>query len=158
MVIKMQFTSEKEIMAIVRGFETGTLPRNEFNHAMHLIVAAHYVRAVSVDEAIDKMRRGLMNHLRLVGVDFSNPDGEMPYHETLTVFWVRAVADFVKSKNGASVVEIANEMAAKFDKDYPLRFYSKEVLFSDEARKSFVRPDLEENQLPQSSERAPSRP
>ncbi len=30
----------------------------------------------------------------------------------------------------------------KFDKDYPLKFYSRELLFSEEARKNFVECDL----------------
>ena len=41
------------------------------------------------------------------------------------------------------VIEKANEVAYKWDKDYPLNFYSRELLFSDEARAKFVEPDLE---------------
>jgi hypothetical protein len=33
-------------------------------------------------------------------------------------------------------------MSARFNKDYPLRFYSRELLFSDEARARFVEPDI----------------
>jgi hypothetical protein len=74
------------------------------------------------------------------GVDLSK---EMPYHETLTIFWMRTVAAFNASKNGASLSEKARELVAAFDKDYPLRFYSREYLFSDEARAAFVEPDIE---------------
>ncbi len=137
----MKYKTEEEILDIVRGFETGTLPRNEFSHSSHLIVAMHYVRLMPVEDAIDKMREGLMNHLRHVGVDFTK---EMPYHETLTVFWTRAVGDFVASKNGASLLEVANELVEAFDKNYPNKFYTREHLFSDEARKTFVNGDLEE--------------
>jgi hypothetical protein len=103
----------------------------------------HYVRQMPVADAVDKMRAGLMNHLRVVGVDFSK---EMPYHETLTVFWTRTVADFVGSKNGAPLLEIANELINRFDKEYPLTFYSREVLFSDQARAEFVAYDSSENE------------
>ncbi len=137
--------TEKEILDIVRGFESGTLPRNEFSHSSHLIVALYYVRGMPVEDAIDKMRVGLMNHLRHAGVDFSK---EMPYHETLTVFWTRTVADFVKSKNGAPLLEIANELINRFDKEYPLTFYSREVLFSDKARAEFVAHDSCEDEQP----------
>jgi hypothetical protein len=136
------YKTESEILDIVRGFETGTLPRNEFSHSSHLIVAMYYVRQMPVDDAIDRMRAGLMNHLRHVGVDFTK---EMPYHETLTVFWTRTVAEFVRSKNGASALEIANELIETFDKTYPNRFYSREVLFSDEARKRYIEGDLKFN-------------
>ena len=34
------------------------------------------------------------------------------------------------------------EVAYKWDKDYPLKFYSRELLSSDAARAEFVPPDL----------------
>jgi hypothetical protein len=67
----------------------------------------------------------------------------MPYHETITLFWMRTVADFNASKNGASLLDKANEVAYKWDKDYPLAFYSRELLFSDEARAKFIPGDLQ---------------
>lgn len=137
----MTYKTEKEILDIVRDFETGTLPRNEFSHASHLIVALNYVRQMPVEDAIDKMRSCLMNHLRLVGVDFTK---ENPYHETLTVFWTRTIADFNASKNDTSLLEVANEMVEVFDKDYPNKFYSREYLFSEKARKEFVKGDLKD--------------
>jgi len=85
------------------------------------------------------MRRGIFNLLRSFKVDLTK---EMPYHETLTVFWMRTVADFNASKNGTSLVDTANELVTNFDKNYPLRFYSRERLFSDEARTGFVEPEL----------------
>ncbi|HEY2908487.1 MAG TPA: hypothetical protein VGJ29_21450, partial [Vicinamibacterales bacterium] len=45
------------------------------------------------------------------------------YHHTLTVFWMQAVAQLL-------------------DKDLPRRHYSRECLTSDEARQSWVEPDL----------------
>ncbi len=68
----------------------------------------------------------------------------MPYHETLTIFWMRTVADFNASKNGTSLLDKANELVATYDKDYPLKFYSREYLFSEEARARFVEGDLTE--------------
>jgi hypothetical protein len=55
---------------------------------------------------------------------------------------MRTVAHFNSTKNGASMLDKANELVAGFDKDYPLRFYSREFLFSDEARARFVEGDL----------------
>lgn len=66
----------------------------------------------------------------------------MPYHETITIFWMRTVADFLASKNRAPLLDKANEVAEKFDKDYPLRFYSREHLFSRAARTRFVEADI----------------
>ncbi len=55
---------------------------------------------------------------------------------------MRTIADFNASKNGTSLLDKANEVVAMFEKDYPLRFYSRDFLFSDEARAEFVLGDL----------------
>jgi hypothetical protein len=68
---------------------------------------------------------------------------EMPYHETITVFWIRTVAAFHTANNGKSLGEKISDMVARFDKDYLLRFYSREYLFSDRARAEFIEPDLQ---------------
>ena len=124
---------------MVGSFERGEISRDEWRHAEHLIVALYYLSHHDFETALTKMRDGIFNLLRAFEVDLSK---EMPYHETLTVFWMRTVADFSNSKNGASLTEKAGELVGKFDKDYPLRFYSRERLFSDEARKMFIESDL----------------
>lgn len=137
--MKAKFNNEKEIHELVRSFEDATISREDWRHAEHLTVALFYLTRHDIESATTKMRDGIFNLLRAFAVDLSK---EMPYHETLTVFWMRAVADFNASKNGASLLEKANELTEKFDKDYPLRFYSREFLFSDEARARFVESDL----------------
>ncbi|MCA1622952.1 MAG: hypothetical protein LC768_12030 [Acidobacteria bacterium] len=135
----MKYKKEKEIFAIVRDFENSTIARKDWRHAEHLTVALYYVSHHDFETALTKMRDGIFNLLKSFGVDLEK---EMPYHETLTVFWIRAVSDYKNSKNGASLVETCNELVKRFDKDYPLRFYSRELLFSDAARKNFVESDL----------------
>ncbi len=135
----MIYKSKKEILKVVRGFENGTIARSEWRHAEHLTVAFYYAFHHDFETALTKMRGGIHNLLNAFEVDLSK---EMPYHETLTVFWMRTVSDFSLSRNGASIVEKSNELVEKFDKEYPLRFYSRELLFSDEARRIFVEPDL----------------
>ena len=135
----MKFENEEEIKAVVKSFENATISREEWRHAEHLTVALYYVCNHDYDTSLNKMRDGIFNLLRAFEVDLSK---EMPYHETLTVFWLRTVADFRNSKNGASIVKVCNELIEKFDKDYPFRFYSHELLFSQGARKSFVETDL----------------
>src|SRR5687768_15687772 len=96
------------------------------------------------------MRDGIFN-LLTEGVKL-HLSKEMPYHPTLTVFWMRTVADFASSTNGMPLHEKANRLIETFDKDYPLRFYSREFLFSDEARAKYVEPNLSSpQQLDQAS-------
>ena len=137
----MKYTTENELSAVVRDFENGTIAREDWGHGEHLTVALYYLSHHDFEAALVKMRDGIFNLLRAFEVDLKK---EMPYHETMTIFWLRTVNDFKNSKNGASMLETCNELVEKFDKDYPLRFYSREVLFSDEARQTFVNADLNE--------------
>ena len=135
-----KYSTEKEITDLVRSFEEATISRDEWKHAEHLIVALHYLSHYDADTAYTKMRGGI--HKLLVkgfGVDLSK---EMPYHETITVFWMRTVASFLANSNGSSLPEKVSEMVLRYDKEYPLRFYSRELLFSDEARARFIEPDI----------------
>jgi hypothetical protein len=136
-----KYTTEEEIEGLVRSFEDATVTRDEWKHAEHLVVALYYLTHHDLETATVKMRAGLFNLLKNgFRVDLSK---EMPYHETLTVFWMRTVADFAAARTGTSLPDKANELTATYDKDYPLRFYSRERLFSDEARAGFVEGDLQ---------------
>ena len=133
------YENETEIKSLVESFENGTISEADWRHAEHLTVALYYLANHDFETALAKMREGIFNLLRAFQVDLSK---EMPYHETLTVFWMRAVADFRQSNAARPTVEICNALTAHFDKDYPLKFYSRELLFSERARAAFVEPDL----------------
>jgi len=138
--MKDKYKDETSILALVDSFEAATVSRDDWKHAEHLIVALHYVCIHDVETATEKMKSGLFKLLTEgFGVDLSK---EMPYHETLTIFWMRTVADLNAAKGGTSLPDKARELVERFDKDYPLRFYSREYLFSEEARAAFVEPDL----------------
>ncbi|MEP7038580.1 MAG: hypothetical protein ABI891_09555 [Acidobacteriota bacterium] len=136
----MKYKNAGEMAAVVESFERGTISRENWRHAEHLTVALHYLSHHDDETALTKMRCGIFNLLKAFEVDLTK---EMPYPETMTVFWMRTVFDFANSKNNCSIIEIFSEMTEKFDKDYPLQFYSRELLFSGEARKNFAAADLE---------------
>jgi len=135
-----KYKSEKEIVDLVRKFESATIARDEWRHAEHLTVALYYLASHDVDTATAKMRDGIFNLLeKAFAVDLTK---EMPYHETLTIFWMRTLDAYSKNSNGSSLTEMANDVVEKYDKDYPLKFYSREFLFSDAARAHFLEGDL----------------
>ncbi|HMJ09674.1 MAG TPA: hypothetical protein VK468_11750 [Pyrinomonadaceae bacterium] len=134
-----KFTSEKEIFDLVRGFETAAIAREDWHHAEHLTVAMYYLMHHDIETATAKMRTGIFGLLRSFSVDLEK---EMPYHETLTVFWIRTLEAHLHNTNGSSLISKANEVVETYDKDYPLKFYSREILFSDEARAGHVEGDL----------------
>jgi hypothetical protein len=138
----MSYKTVEEIEALVKAFENGTISRDEWRHAEHLTVALYYLSNNDFPGALGKMREGIFNLLRSFAIDLSK---EMPYHETLTVFWMKTVADFAQAKTETSLVEICSALIAAHDKDFPLRFYSRECLFSDAARSQYIKPDLVNN-------------
>lgn len=140
-----KYKDESEIHDLVRSFEDATIAEKDWRHAEHLVVGLFYLTRHDFATATAKMRDGLFNLLiNGFSVDLTK---EMPYHETLTVFWMRTIEAFNTSTNSISLVDRSNQMVAAFDKNYPLKFYTRERLFSDEARAGFVEPDLP--QLPE---------
>lgn len=125
---------------MIGKFEDGSIARDEWRHEDHLYVACHYLMTMQFDEALDRMRAGIRSLLVSFGIDPA-ADGS-PYHETLTVFWMRAVARFVDDEHPTSLFEACSKLAAMFPKDYPSTFYSQELLNSDVARIRFLEPDI----------------
>lgn len=134
-----RYSTETEILELVSSFESCTISRDEWKHAEHLIVALYYVSNNDLETATNKMRTGIFKLLAAFGVDLTK---EMPYHETLTVFWMRTVYTYSLMHIDKPLAYIAVEVTTKFDKDLPLRFYSRERLFSDAAHEGFIDSDL----------------
>ena len=136
-----EFGTTGEILALVRRFEDCTLPREEWTHAAHLTVALWHLLQYDWPEAVRRVRRGIRRYNAAHGIRATPTGG---YHETLTLFWLRRVRAFLEGgRNEArSLVSLANELAASADKSLPLEHYTRERLFSPEARAAWVEPDL----------------
>lgn len=137
----MIYQNDEEIIRLVKEFEAGTISRKEWTHRAHLTVALWYARDHDLDSAVEKMRVGIFNLLKSFGVDLTK---EMPYHETLTVFWMRTVFDYLEnSKERDLLRHLANSLIETCgDSGLPLKFYSREVLFSAEARAKYIEPNF----------------
>ncbi len=127
----------RPIFELLARFEDATLPREEWTHEAHLAIALHYCRE---DEAaaLDRMRTGIQRFNAATGL----VDGPFSgYHETLTVFWVRAVSSFARENPGELEEVFPRLLAAWGDAKAPLRFYSKRALMNPFARARFLEPD-----------------
>ena len=126
-----------DVEKVARSFEACETPAGNFRHQDHLTVAVWYLQTMEVQAATDRMRTSLFRFLDHHKVD------RQKYHETLTVFWVEMVARCLASANAeASLSERCSRVHATLgDKDLVLEFYSNEVLWSEPARNSFVKPD-----------------
>jgi hypothetical protein len=128
--------TDAEIETLVRSFEDGTLPRSEWTHASHLLVALWYLSRHPRGEATRLIRDGLLRYNTLHGrLAF--------YHETITLAWVAVVARFLAGCDPDRPISVLAGMLIDGcgDKDYLLRYYSMEVLMSDAARLEWVHPD-----------------
>lgn len=136
-----RYKDENEIYELLRSFENGTLSRAAWKHAEHMVVALCYLEDHDLAAATDLMRAGIMNLLtKGFGVDVEK---EMPYHETLTIFWMRTVCAYLLMHKEKCLVEKANGLIESYDKDHPLNFYTHDRLFSAEARSVFIEPDID---------------
>jgi hypothetical protein len=143
----MRFKDDTEIQRIVSAFETATITRENWKHAEHMIVGLYYLETLGYQLACNRMRGGILNLLlRAFNVDFLK---EMPYHETITIFWLETLDRFrLTAAPDLELYEKVNRMLELFDKDYPLRYYSRDRLFSEEARRSYLAPDLQQHPEP----------
>jgi hypothetical protein len=67
------------------------------------------------------------------------------YHETITRTFLRGVRLFLAEEDlSQPLYEIVNELllSPMGRRDWPLRYYSPQLLFSMEARRRFMPPDL----------------
>ena len=137
----MKFRTTEEILALVRRFEDCTLPREEWTHAAHLTVALWHLLQFDWPEAVARVRRGIKRYNAAHGI-LTTPTGG--YHETLTLFWLRTVRAFLEAERNEAraLVRLANDLIASADRGLPLAHYTRELLFSPEARANWVEPDL----------------
>jgi hypothetical protein len=136
------FTSDAEITRIGEGLLARSLPRADWTHEAHL-AATTYLLTRRPDIAIDKELPGIIRRFN-ESVGGVNSDSE-GYHETITRAFLRAVRLFLAEADPkAPLHELVNELllSPMGRRDWPLRFYSRELLFSVEARRNFVEPDV----------------
>src|SRR2546423_5787757 len=112
------YRTTEEILAVVRGFEDCTLPRERWTHAAHLTVALWHLLQFDWPDAVARVRRGIKRYNAAHGIHTTPTGG---YHETLTIFWLRRVRLFLEDgRNEArSLVSLANDLIATADKDLP---------------------------------------
>ncbi|MFN2530333.1 MAG: hypothetical protein ABR555_03445 [Pyrinomonadaceae bacterium] len=134
------YSNNDEVSAVVQGFESCTITAADFNHPEHLTVAVAYLRNGTTEAAVCKMRDSLLRFLDHHAVD------QRKYNETVTVFWIEMVAqELNRFDNHIALFEACNRINASLkDSKLASRYYSDELLSSEEARLSFVAPDLRE--------------
>jgi hypothetical protein len=133
------FKNAAEIEILVQKFESCQLPLAEFKHREHLTVALWYLSSLTEREAIERMREGLLR--------FISHHGETGYHETITICWFKVVRGFLEQAGAERPLpELANELLETHGDSRLINdYYSKQLISSEEARRTCVEPDLKSN-------------
>jgi hypothetical protein len=136
------FESDAAIARIGEGLLARTLPRADWTHEAHL-AATTYLLTRRPDVDLDRDLRAIISGYNesVGGVN----DDTQGYHETITRVFLHGVRLFLaEADQDEPLHELVNELllSSMGRRDWPLRFYSAERLFSVEARRKFVAPDL----------------
>lgn len=136
------FTSDAEIEHIGEGLLGRTLPRDEWTHEAHL-AATTYLLTRRPDVDLDAQLPDIIRRYNeSVGGVNSDTEG---YHDTITRAFLHGVRLFLAEADaGEPLHELVNQLllSPMGRRDWPMRFYSRELLFSLEARRHFVPPDI----------------
>jgi hypothetical protein len=136
------FASDTEIEHIGEGLLARTLPREEWTHEAHL-AATTYLLTRRPDVDLDTELPGIIRcYNESVGGVNSDSEG---YHETITRAFLHGVRLFLAEADTTNPVhELVNDLllSPMGRRDWPLRFYTPARLFSVEARRHLVPPDI----------------
>ena len=136
------FSSDADVTHIGEGLLAGDLPRVEWTHEAHLAATTYLLlRHPEID--LDQDLPGLIRRYNeSVGGVNSDTEG---YHETITRVFLHGVRLFLRKTDSKEPLHhLVNELllSPTGRRDWPLRFYSPSLLFSVEARRAFVEPDV----------------
>lgn len=136
------FDSYEEVQRFIAEFEACRLPKPRWTHQAHLVAGFWYARRQQPAAALATIRERILRHNESVGTANTDSSG---YHETLTRLYMGAIAAQLADHAGCSFEEqLARMLASPLSvSTWPLQFYTKERLFSVQARREWVEPDLQ---------------
>ncbi len=131
----------KAIAELIAGFEDGTYPASDWTHESHIYMAVWYLLKLPLEEATDRIKEGIRQYNVSQGGENTATSG---YHETITVFYIHVLHQFLVSRGHWEDTEIWAALPEQsfMSSDFPFRYYSKEHLMSKTARARWVEPDL----------------
>ena len=137
-----RFLSDEAITRVGEGLIACTLPREEWTHEAHLAATTYLItRKPKIDLDRD-LAMIISRYNESVGGTNSDTEG---YHDTITRAYLHGIRLFLSEADRTRPLhELVNEllMSPMGQRDWPLRFWSKDLLMSTEARRRFVAPDL----------------
>jgi hypothetical protein len=133
--------TEAEIDEFIAAFEAGTLPKERWTHAAHLLTGACYVYRLGESAATDKMRACVRRYNEAVGGKNTDTSG---YHETITVAWIKLLAKLLRQSAPITRAAFAHLAVQRFESDRRIfdRYYDFDLVNSVDARRRWIPPTL----------------
>ena len=127
----------------IERFKTTAISPKDWDHLGHVRAGCILVMRMTPAEALPIMRRGLETLLKRARAEGFDP--RVGYHETVTLAWLKIIRAALDADDSAP------QDARAFCTSHPelndprlqLRYYSRKLLATEEARSTFVEPDLE---------------
>lgn len=135
------FESDDAIRHVGEGMLACTLPKDEWTHEAHLATCAWLV----LDRPDIQPERDLPDLIRRYNVSVGGVNDETQgYHETITQVFVIGVRRALARSSSGGLAARVNALLSGPEgrRDWPLGYYSRERLFSPQARLGWVEPDL----------------
>lgn len=138
------FENDEAVARVGEGLLACDLPKAEWTHEAHL-AATTYLLLKHPEIDLDAELPGLIRRYNesVGGVN----DDTQGYHDTITKAFLRGIRLFVAEADLTDPIhEVVNDLlhSPMGKRDWPFRFWSKDRLFSVEARRGWVEPDLAE--------------
>ena len=135
------FADDDVVRHVAAGLLDRTLPSPEWTHEAHLAATTCLVLEYPDFMPERDLPGTIARYNEAVGGVNSDSEG---YHETITQVSLRGVRAHLAEHPDGLLAERVNALLAGWRgrRDYPLRFYSRDLLFSVAARRGLVEPDL----------------
>ncbi len=115
------------------AFEEGSI--EQFRHIDHIRMAWIYLGAHDAGSAVESITSGIR-------IFAEKKNAKSLYHETITLFWIYVVADARKRTIAGTFEDFIAVNPNLTRKEYLFEFYSRELLMSEAARRTWISPDL----------------
>ena len=134
--------SEETIDLFLHAFFHHTLPKAQWTHAAHVTLAASLLHSAEFATVLPQVRNAIRSYNEAVGTLNTDTSG---YHETLTVFWLRVVAQRLALLPASSRLEAVRAVVEAFGEQRALHklYYSDDIVADTAARRVWVEPDLQ---------------
>ena len=136
------FEDDGAIHQIGEGLLASDLPRADWTHEAHLAACCWIIRERPVINLEADMRDIISAYNVAAGGVNDDTQG---YHETITQVYIAAVRAHLRTQpSSTTLCHMVNALllSPRGRRDLPLMHYTRERLFSVEARRAFILPDI----------------